>query len=82
MLTSKIESSSGDIWVSQCFLMYFFSFSSLSPTLLSNVGAFGVVITMNVGEIREAGKNGIAINNLVYFDISGGFLKSWTSPNF
>ena len=74
MLTSKIESSSGDIWVSQCFLMYFFSFSSLSPTLLSNVSAFGVVIKLNVGEIREVGKNGIAINNLVYFDISGFFL--------
>ena len=73
MLTSKIESSSGDIWVSQCFLMYFFSFSSLSPTLLSNVSAFGVVIKMNVGEIREAGKNGIAINNVVYFYISGYF---------
>ena len=42
---------------SQCFLMYFVSFSSLSPTLLSNVGAFGVVTKMNVGEIREAGKN-------------------------
>ena len=73
MLTSKIESSSGNIWVSQCFLMYFFSFYSLNPTLLSNVGAFGVVIKMNVGEIREASKNGIAINHLVYFDISGFF---------
>ena len=53
--------------------MYFFSFSSLSPTLLSNDGAFGVVIKMDCGEIREAGKNGITINNVVHFDISAFF---------